>query len=193
MHVMLISGSTRPMSKSLAIVNLLQERLEARGAASHVWALSEWPLPIMDPETQASYKRGTDPVLSRFAEDAEIADAFVLATPVYHDSYSGALKNALDFLPPRALAGKVFGLTSHGARQTTQPLAHLSAVVRALHSIQIPRQIATDDSDLSITEGKVVGFKDVSLHDRFDLFCGELLTYAAATRNIRRTGTTGET
>lgn len=186
-RIMLISGSTRPESRSLGLLRLLGDRLDEAGAESHVWSLSEWPLPIMDPEVRASPERITDPVLRRFIHDAANADAFVLATPVYHDSYSGVLKNALDFLSTSALTGKVFGLVSHGGRQTTQPLSHLSAVVRALHSIQIPTQICTDDSHLLMdSAGRVVGPRDDALRERIDRFCAELIEFATLFHHMRR-------
>ena len=38
------------------------------------------------------------------------AQGFVLATPEYHNSYSGVLKNALDLLSSEQLGDKMFGL-----------------------------------------------------------------------------------
>ena len=40
---------------------------------------------------------------------------FLLATPIYRGSYTGALKNLLDHLPLEALEGKVVGLIATGA------------------------------------------------------------------------------
>ena len=73
---------------------------------------------MMDPGVRGD---GTDDDnLAEFLTLAAACDAFVLGTPVYHDSYSGVLKNALDHLGSASLGGKVFGLVSHGGQRTTQ-------------------------------------------------------------------------
>jgi FMN reductase len=43
------------------------------------------------------------------------ADAVLLASPVYRASFSGALKNLLDWLPIEALCGKPTGIVAMGA------------------------------------------------------------------------------
>jgi NAD(P)H-dependent FMN reductase len=52
------------------------------------------------------------PEVAALLRQVEEAGALVLATPDYCGSFSGALKNALDWLAPNGLAGKVVGLVS---------------------------------------------------------------------------------
>ncbi len=61
------------------------------------------PLPGYDDDTQA--------VVERVAA----ADMYLIATPVFRASYTGALKNLLDHLPVAALRGKACGLIGLGA------------------------------------------------------------------------------
>lgn len=67
----------------------------------------------------------------------------VLATPEYHNSYSGALKNALDLLDADQLRHKTFGLLgiAGGAQGAGNALGHLRIVVRGVGGHCIPQQI----------------------------------------------------
>lgn len=48
-------------------------------------------------------------------ERVQAADGVLLATPIYHSAYSGALKNVLDLLPVEALQGKPVAMLGLGA------------------------------------------------------------------------------
>jgi FMN reductase len=62
--------------------------------------------------------------------EVELADAVVVATPVYNASYSGVLKTFLDLLPQKALAGKtVLPLATGGT------IAHLLSIDYALRPV----------------------------------------------------------
>src|SRR5208283_4748262 len=112
------------------------------------WSLGSQPLPLLDPVLRGQPGLIHDPLLFRFLEWAAVSDGFVLGTPVYHDSYSGVLKNALDHLSSRDLNDKAFGLVSHAGQRTTQAVAHLRIVVRSFNGIAIPTQVCTQDDDL---------------------------------------------
>ncbi len=70
------------------------------------------------------------------------ADGLIIATPVYHDSYSGVLKNGLDHLYDE-LADKVCALIAVGGGGTSlgQALEHLRAVMRETNTWVLPRQV----------------------------------------------------
>ncbi|NOT07865.1 MAG: NAD(P)H-dependent oxidoreductase [Gemmatimonadales bacterium] len=175
-----IIGSVRPLSRTGAMVRLVNWNLKERGVESSTWSLRERPLPIMDPDLRAHPERITDPNVREFMAQAALADGFVLGTPVFHWSFSGVLKNAIDHLSSEVLSQKAFGLLSHGGRQSTQPLADLANVVEGCGGIVIPTRIATDDSHLDLdAEGRVTGMRDRDLADRIDRFCGDLIRFAA--------------
>ena len=48
-------------------------------------------------------------------EQVTAADMYLIATPIYRASFTGALKNLLDHIPVEALQGKACGLISMGA------------------------------------------------------------------------------
>lgn len=67
------------------------------------------------------------------------ADAVILATPEYHGSISGVLKNALDHLSQEHFSGKpVLSISSAGGSVGVSSLQQLQAIVRNLHGINCP-------------------------------------------------------
>jgi FMN reductase len=81
----------------------------------------------------------TDPQVRAALVEVELADAVVVATPVYKASYSGVLKTFLDLLPEDALAGKtVLPLATGGT------IAHLLSIDYALRPVLLtlrPRHV----------------------------------------------------
>mmetsp|Transcript_40302 Transcript_40302/g.89508 ORF Transcript_40302/g.89508 Transcript_40302/m.89508 type:complete len:219 (+) Transcript_40302:57-713(+) len=70
------------------------------------------------------------------------AKGIILATPEYHNSFSGVLKNALDLLGFDEFEGKVVGLiaVSGGAMGGLAALNGLRDICRALHAWVVPEQ-----------------------------------------------------
>ncbi len=67
-------------------------------------------------------------------------DAFVLITPEYNRSYSGVLKNALDYLDFQ-FKQKPIALVSHGVTGGAQAIAHLRGVIPGLLGVTTPRAV----------------------------------------------------
>lgn len=87
--------------------------------------------------------------MRKFVKEVASLDALILGTPLYHGSYSGVLKNALDNLASDAFKDKIVGLTSNaGGMRNTQACEHLRSVVRTLYGYPTQTQIGTQDSVL---------------------------------------------
>lgn len=82
------------------------------------------------------------PDVARLAGQLRAAHAIIWATPEYHGSYSGVLKNALDLMGFDEFEGKMIGLigVAGGALGATHALDHLRAVGRQLHAWVLPQQ-----------------------------------------------------
>src|SRR5262245_21304370 len=98
-----VSGSLRDGSFSRRAVSLALELARARGADTRLLDLREFELPLYRPRAG-----DTAEAVATVAEAVTWADAFVLGTPDYHGSMSGALKNFLDY-HWEEFAGKLFG------------------------------------------------------------------------------------
>lgn len=142
-NVMAVAGSLRDGSYTKMALNVAVEGARRAGGEVTVVDLVEWRLPLYDdgPSLQ-------DPVARRFMALAEGADALLVATPVYHDSYSGVLKNALDYLY-RELNGKVAGLIAVAGGRVGAGLAmeHLRTVFRETSTWVLSRQVPIGNSD----------------------------------------------
>ena len=170
---MLIAGTIHRPSYTQAAIHFIGQALQGKSAEICEWDLVRMPLPIADPEYDGIPEHHPDANVREFARAAKKADAFVLASPVYHNSYTGVLKNALDSLGDDQFAGKPVGLVGH---KGIQPVDHLRIVVRSLGAYAITRQVVTrKDEFIKTADGYVLD--NETLTHRINVFCDELLDW----------------
>lgn len=111
------------------------------------------------------------------------ADGLILATPEYHGSVSGVLKNALDLMDFEQLDGKVAGLISIlGGQSNSNALNDLRVIMRWVHAWVIPEQIAVGQAWKAFSsEGKL---EDEKLSQRFDQFAQSLVENTRKLRGV---------
>lgn len=137
-----LGGTTRPGSTSE------QALIKALGAAAAAGARTEIfggafmaSLPIYNP-----HEPRADPEVTRFLKSVHRADGVIVATPGYHGSISGLVKNALDSLeglrddPRPYFDGRAVGciVAASGAQACGSTLAALRSVVHALRGWPTP-------------------------------------------------------
>ena len=115
---------------------------------------------------------------------AALAQGFVLLSPIYHNSYSAILKNAIDHLAIRQFAGKAVALGSHGGNRSSQAVDHLRIVARGLNAIAIPAQVSTDDTDYTNCETGYT-LSSVPILQRIERVADELIRLATALGSIK--------
>jgi azobenzene reductase len=144
-RILLLGGSLSRPSHTAALLRAAERVFAVNGGGTCRWEIAVRPLPPLEPGVDSDPQDQTRRAL---LVAADAADAMVIASPVYHCSYSGVVKDALDHLSPLQLAGKPVALLSNsGGTMSTQALDHLRLVVRALQALAIPRQVVTIDSD----------------------------------------------
>ncbi|MEM7759639.1 MAG: NADPH-dependent FMN reductase [Cyanobacteria bacterium P01_A01_bin.40] len=165
-----ITGSLRPDSYSAIALQQAMRRVEALGAATEIIDLREMTLPFCHGGSE--YPDYPDVDILR--EKVKAADGLILATPEYHGSVSGVLKNALDLMSFEHLSDKVTGLISVlGGQSNSNALNNLRIIVRWVHGWVIPEQIAVGQAWQAFDqEGKL---KDEKLAQRFDAFAQSLV------------------
>ncbi|AUX44583.1 FMN reductase [Sorangium cellulosum] len=95
MKIAIVLGSVRAGRQSHKVAYYLEKKLRERGVAADLIDLAEDPLPVLDeragrhPQVQAK--------VESLSARLHAADALLFVTPEYHGSFSGALKNALDY------------------------------------------------------------------------------------------------
>jgi NAD(P)H-dependent FMN reductase len=178
-QIVAILGSPRAPSYTRSLGEALIRTLKERGARVETLDLRATPLPPMTPELRAKRGQHPDPAAARLFRLAEGADAYLLASPVYHNSYSGVLKNALDYLTLRDLRYRPVALASHGGR-STQAVDHLRVSVRGLLGVAIPAQVCTAEADFTEAPGAdgLYAVTDGGIQARIARQADELLLFA---------------
>ncbi len=192
LQILILSGSVRRPSHTFALSRFVEGALSERGARVVLWDFREAPLPITDPAYHADPRRHPDPVVQRLAETADACDGFIWASPVYHNSYSGVLKNALDTLTIPHFSYKPVGLMGHGGDRTTQAVDHLRIVVRGLLGVALTTNVCTTAEDYQNAgegeeEGEGEGYALASepIKERVGHFADELVEFAHQFRGLR--------
>jgi NAD(P)H-dependent FMN reductase len=138
MKVTLIAGSNRTNASSTNLLRYIDSLLEAQNISVQFIDLSELQLPLFSPDNW-DFHPNVKQVLEAIAD----GDGLVLATPEYHGSISGALKNALDYITGSQVAGKaVLSVSSAGGPLGVSSLSHLQTIVRNLHGINCSQWIS---------------------------------------------------
>ncbi len=165
-----ILGSLRDDSYSALALEQAINRVKALGASAEILDLREMTLPFCDGGSE--YPEYPDVEILR--EKVKAADGLILATPEYHGSVSGVMKNALDLMSFEHLSGKVTGLISVlGGQSNSNALNDLRIIVRWVHGWVIPEQIAIGQAWQAFDQsGKL---KDEKLSQRFDAFAQSLV------------------
>lgn len=136
-----VCGSLRDRSYTRIALELALEEAEEVGAKTDLIDLRELELDVFDPDVE-EYQAETD-LMNRLRG----ADAIILATPMYHGSYSSAIKNAIDHCGFDEFEHKTIGLLGvSGGSFPINALEHLRSVCRALDAWVLPYQAAVPNS-----------------------------------------------
>ncbi|MBB6734590.1 NADPH-dependent FMN reductase [Cohnella zeiphila] len=137
MKLALIAGSNRKNASSTILLRYVERVLASRNIEVAFVELAELPLPLYSPDD------AIHPNALTLRQAVEDADGLILATPEYHNSVSGTLKNALDYLDIGLVKGKpVLSVSSAGGPIGFGSLQHLQGIVRGLHGVNCPEWIS---------------------------------------------------
>lgn len=181
LKVMTVVGSLHAKSVTRVAVDHVAETLRAGGCEVDVLDLAAEPLPLVNTDTTfgADYYA---PLKAR----VQVADVYVLGTPDYHGSVSGALKNFLDHFW-KEFTGKLFApiVASHEKGLTTHD--QLRTIARQCYAWTIPYAVSLHEKE-DITDGAV---KSDYLKDRLAMLAADLQTYGTALAAQRRADLVG--
>jgi NAD(P)H-dependent FMN reductase len=130
-NVLGVAGSTRQGSYSTRALKIVLEHAKKHGAEVRLLDLSRMVLPLYDPSAPASKE------VEYAAEAVAWADAFILTSPDYHGSMSGALKNFLDHFYEE-FAGKLFGYIVASHEKGLTVMEQMRTVVRQCYGWSMP-------------------------------------------------------
>ncbi|MFU8868175.1 NADPH-dependent FMN reductase [Natronococcus sp.] len=135
-RVLAVSGSLRDESYTRTALEYVLDSAEEAGAETRLLDLREYDLPVYDPDVD---DQGDGEAVKRLVREA---DAVALGSPVYHGSYSGALKNLHDYCGFEEFEDTTVGLlATAGGGSYGSTLDHLRITVRGVHGWVLPHQV----------------------------------------------------
>lgn len=170
-----VSGSMREGSNSLRTVNLILEAAKQRGAETRVLDLYETDLPMF--RARGAYAEHQGRTL---ADDAvNWAEAFLLVSPDYHGSMSGAMKNFLDHYWSE-FSGKLFayGCVSHEKGLTV--MDQMRTAIRQCYGWSMPYGISVNSGEDFSADGAIA---NPALKNRVLMLSRDLSVYGALLHN----------
>lgn len=177
-HIAILCGSLRgPGSYTRRALAIAEEEMRAAGATCDLVDLGELDLPFREGPHDLPAHPGTAALKQR----TKRADALLIGSPEYHNSFSGVLKNALDLLGAEELRGKLFGLLGVGGGEmgAINTLGHLRYVVRGVGGWSLPVQVSIAHAYRAFDGPRL---RDPKLEAKVRAFARELVRFARVNR-----------
>jgi NAD(P)H-dependent FMN reductase len=179
--VAVIDGSPRSESHTRILVQAVGNSLMQHGAAVRLYSQREHRLPLFEDEPGSEQH----PSVQELFSIVQAADCVVLSSPEYHNSISGALKNALDWLSlmppnttkPMLLCGLIGG---GGAMGNSGALVQMMMAVRSMKWWLMPDVMVSVPNIWDAFDGSEL--RDCELVKRVDEFSASLVRYGKAFR-----------
>jgi NAD(P)H-dependent FMN reductase len=150
----IILGSTRPGRNGEAVARWVYEIASQRSDAEfELVDLLDYKLPHLDEVYPPSMGQYSQPHTLEWAAKIASFDGYVMVTPEYNHSTSGALKNAIDFLFAE-WNNKAVGFVSYGSVGGARAVEHLRLIAGELQMADVRAQVAlslhTDFENFSV-------------------------------------------
>jgi NAD(P)H-dependent FMN reductase len=180
-NILGVAGSMRQESFSTLGLKMVLEEAKKYGSELHLLDLRDINLPLYDPGAPSSNGpsfNNSNNVLEKITTALKWADALVLASPDYHGSMSGTLKNFLDYFW-EDFAGKTFGyiIASHEKGLTVAD--QMRTAVRQCYGWSMPYNISINGEKDFDSEGNLV---NSALVKRIKMLARDLVTYGTLIR-----------
>jgi NAD(P)H-dependent FMN reductase len=137
----IILGSTRPGRNGEAVARWVYDNAKQRTDAEfELVDLLDYKLPHLDEAVPPSRGQYAQPHTLEWAQKIGSFDGFVMVTPEYNHSTSGALKNAIDFLFAE-WNNKAVGFVSYGSAGGARAVEHLRLIAGELMMADVRAQV----------------------------------------------------
>ena len=174
-----LGGTGSPNSSSERLLRHALELCAARGADTLMFDGAALDLPMYSPHEDA---RGEKTVA--LIDGLRRADGVIIASPGYHGTVSGLIKNALDYVQDMAgdaavyFEGRAVGLiaTAAGWQATGTTLATLRSITHALRGWPTPMAVAVNS--MQPVFGADGGVADPSVSTQLDILASQVVTFA---------------
>jgi azobenzene reductase len=144
MRIAIVCGSVRNNSFTKILLEKIEDNFSRIDVEIDFIDFSDTPLPMFDGTEENKIKA------SAFIDRMKRANGFLIACPEYHNSFSGVLKNAFDYLSFEQIADKPIGLiaTSGGGKGGINCLNGMRLFLRGMYGLVLPDQIVFDRNEV---------------------------------------------
>jgi NAD(P)H-dependent FMN reductase len=183
-NVLGVAGSMRQQSYSTRTLKIVLEEAKKYASEPYMLELRKINLPLYDPseitsdEPSSNNNNNRNNVLERITTALRWADAFVLASPDYHGSMSGGMKNFLDYFW-EDFAGKTFGYIVASHEKGLTVADQMRTTVRQCYGWSMPYNISINGEKDFDSKGNLV---NSALAKRIKMLARDLVTYGTLIR-----------
>ena len=181
-NVLGVAGSMREQSYSTRALKIVLEEVKKYDSESYVLELRKIKLPLFDPSgntlDESSSINSNNNGLEKITTALKWADAFVLASPDYHGSMSGGMKNFLDYFW-EDFAGKIFGYIVASHEKGLTVADQMRTAVRQCYGWSMPYNISINGEKDFDSKGNLV---NSALAKRVKMLARDLVAYGTLIR-----------
>jgi len=171
-----VGSSMRKNSHSTSLLSMLLDIASKKyDAKTRLLDLREIPLPLYNPSNNTPEYNNN---LKIITEAVEWADSFVLASPDYHGSMSGVMKNFLDHYWGE-FAGKTFGYICSSHEKGLTVMDQMRTAVRQCYGWSLPYGVSVNGEQDFDSKGEI---NNLRLTQRINMMARDLAVYGALIR-----------
>jgi NAD(P)H-dependent FMN reductase len=148
LRIMAVAGSLQQNSVTRTVIQNVAEQLRASGCEVDLLDFQKEPLALYNPDTAREL-----PGYTALQARVERADVFVLGTPDYHGSLSGAMKNFLDHFW-REFAGKLIVTIVASHEKGLTVTDQLRTIARQCYAWCLPYGVSFTE-ELDVKDGQI--------------------------------------
>jgi NAD(P)H-dependent FMN reductase len=168
-----VGGSVREGSFStLALKVVLDLSKNNYGAETNLVDLSQTKLPMYNPDDSSHNN------IQKMGQLLKWADSFILASPDYHGSMSGIMKNFLDHFWEE-FAGKTFGYICASHEKGLTVMDQMRTAVRQCYGWSMPYGVSIDGEEDFNDQAEII---NNSLDRRLKMLARDLVVYGSLIR-----------
>jgi FMN reductase len=181
-RLLAIGGSARVTSHTLAAMKAILATAADHGFEVDIATVRDLDLPVYNDDIPLAEQPDS---LRRLIDRVAAADAYLIVSPTYHGSMSGAIKNVLDSLhvaqgqPGSSFANKPVALAAYGGPTAINVVNTLQTVVRGMRGSLVPTVVTVSRDAFDPQTGAIADPQTVK---RADAMLGELAGYVAMRR-----------
>lgn len=174
-----LGGTANPNGTSERALRHVLRCCEGNGARTLLFGGTALDLPMYAPEVSTRTEKA-----AALIDGLRRADGVVIASPGYHGTVSGLIKNALDYVQDMAederayFEGRAVGLiaVASGWQATGTTLATLRAITHALRGWPTPMAVAVNSATPLFAEDG--GIADTAMAQQLDILAQQVVSFA---------------